>query len=85
MRKRLQVLLEDSELREIRRAARQRRLTVAAWVREAIRAAQRHEPGSGQDKKLAVVRAAVRHNFPTADVEEMIAEIEAGYSGGSRP
>jgi hypothetical protein len=31
-----------------------------------------------------VVRAAVRHGFPTADVDQMIAEIETGYWHGNR-
>ena len=83
MSKRLQVLLDDAEFREIRRAARARKLTVAAWVREAIRAARREEPGLDPDKKLAIVRAAVRNEFPTGDIEQMIAEIEMGYSGGA--
>jgi hypothetical protein len=56
MSKRLQVLLDDAEYREIRRAARARKLTVAAWVREAIRVARRGKPGSDPDKKLAVLR-----------------------------
>ena len=85
MSKRLQVLLDEAEFREIRRVARARKLTVAAWVRDAIRAAFREEPGLDSSKKLAVIRAAVRNQFPTADVEQMIAEIEMGYSRGSRP
>ena len=85
MSKRLQVLLDEAEFREIRRVARARKLTVAAWVRDAIRAACREEPGLDPSKKLAVIRAAVRNQFPTADVEQMIAEIEMGYSRGSRP
>ncbi len=40
MRKRLQVLLDDAELREIKHAARAHRLTVAEWVRQALRAAR---------------------------------------------
>jgi hypothetical protein len=34
------------------------------------------------ERKLAVVRAAARHRFPTADVDQMLAEIEHGYTGG---
>jgi hypothetical protein len=29
------------------------------------------------------VRAAARHAFPTADIEQMKAEIERGYLGGA--
>jgi predicted DNA-binding ribbon-helix-helix protein len=42
--KRLQVLLEEAEWRELHRAARARRMTVAAWVRESLRAARQREP-----------------------------------------
>ncbi len=77
--------MDEVEFQEIRRAACARKLTVAAWVREAIRAAHRGESVPDPDKKLAVVRAAVRHDFPTADVEQMIAEIEMGCSRGGQP
>ena len=33
------------------------------------------------DRKLDAVRAAARHEFPTADVDAMLAEIERGYLG----
>ena len=83
MSKRLQVLLAEQELAEIRRVARRHRMTTAAWVRQALRAARRAEPGADTKKKLAVVRAAVRHDFPSADIEQMLAEIEIGYTRGS--
>jgi len=34
------------------------------------------------DRKVQAIRAAARHAFPTADVEQMLAEIEGGYLGG---
>jgi hypothetical protein len=81
MSKRLQVLLDESELSDIRKTARRQKLTTAAWVRQALRAARRAEPGTDAKKKLAVVRAAARHRFPTADIAQMLAEIEQGYLG----
>lgn len=83
MSKRLQVLLEDSELREIQRASKAQRLTVAAWVRNALRAARRREPLGDVAKKLDTVRAAARHVFPVGDIEQTKAEIERGYLGGA--
>jgi hypothetical protein len=83
MSKRLQVILGDSEWREIQRASRAQRLSVAAWVRNALRAARRREPLGDVAKKLEVVRAAARHGFPTADIDQMQAEIERGYLGGA--
>ena len=82
--KRLQVLLEDAELREIQRVARARRMTVAEWVRQALRTARRHEPHIDPGKKLERVRAAARHAFPTGDVEQMLGEIERGYLADER-
>jgi hypothetical protein len=85
MSKRLQVILQDLEYREIQRAANAQRLTIAAWVRQALATARRREPVGDAGKKLDVVRAAARHSFPTADINEMLAEIERGYSGNDRP
>lgn len=79
MSKRLQVILDDRELREIQRIARSRHMTVAAWVREALRAARRSVPRIDAGKKLAAIRAAVAHSYPTADIAHMLSEIERGY------
>lgn len=85
MSKRLQVLVDEPELREIQRAARAGRVTVAEWVREALRAARREEPRATPERKLAVVRAAARHDFPTADIGRMLEEIERGYGVEAEP
>ena len=79
MAKRLQVILQYAESRDIQRAANSQRLTIAAWVRQALTMARRREPLGDAGKKLDVVRAAVRHSFPTADINDMLAEIERGY------
>lgn len=79
MSKRLQVLLDEREFREIQRVARAQRVTVAEWVRQALRAAARREPVGNAGKKLDVVRAAARHAFPSGDIARMLAEIERGY------
>jgi hypothetical protein len=85
MSKRLQVVLDDRELAEIQAAARRQRLTTAEWVRQALRAARRTAPTGDAKRKLDVVRAAARHEFPTADIDVMLSEIERGYgAGGSR-
>lgn len=80
MSKRLQVLLDEAELVEIRAAARKHRMTTAEWVRQTLRAARRREPGGDTKKKLQVIRAAGRHTFPTADIDVMLSEIEVGYA-----
>lgn len=79
MSKRLQVLLEEPELKEIQRIAKRQRMTVAEWVRQTLRAARRSVPRSDAGRKLQVVRAAAEHSFPTADIDEMLRQIEHGY------
>jgi hypothetical protein len=84
MAKRLQVILQDSEYREIQRTARSRRMSIAAWVRQALDMARRREPAGDAGKKLEVIRAAARHDFPSGDIGTMLAEIETGYADGTR-
>ncbi len=76
------MLLDETELRLIQRAARAQKMTVSEWVRQTLRAAQSREPSGDARKKLEVVRAAARHSYPTADIDQMIAEIESCYGAG---
>jgi hypothetical protein len=85
MAKRLQVILKDPEYREIKRAARSRQMSVAEWVRQALNAAHRREPVGSVGKKLEVIRAAVRCEYPAGDIDSMLAEIEMGYGSGAHP
>ena len=84
MAKRLQVILKDSAYLEIQRAADAQHLSIAAWVRQALAAACRRESVGNVDKKLDAVRAATRHSHPTADINDMLAEIERGYGIADR-
>jgi hypothetical protein len=79
--KRLQVILQDPDYREIQRMARSRNLSIAEWVRQALEAARRHEPLGGIGKKLEAIRAASRHEYPVSDIHDMLAQIEKGYLG----
>jgi len=83
MSQRLQVLLDESEFAEIRRIAQRHHMTVAEWVRQALRAARSDEPSTEPRRKLAVVREAAQGAYPTADIDTMLAEIERGYLGGA--
>ncbi|HEV7509330.1 MAG TPA: hypothetical protein VGS07_30925 [Thermoanaerobaculia bacterium] len=73
--------MDDSELQEIQQIAQDRQMTTEQWVRKALTEARRRE-GRVEDK-LGAVRKAVSHSFPTADIEQMLSEIEQGY--GSEP
>lgn len=85
MAKRLQVILKDPDYREIQRAARARHMSLAEWVRQALTLARQREPGAGPGKKLEAIRAAAKWDFPTADIDRMLEEIEKGYGSGVRP
>lgn len=81
MSTRLQVLLPDPEMDEIRQLAQQEHLTVGEWVRRALRDARAQRSTGKPQSKLKAVRDAVAHNFPTADIDQMLSEIERGYQG----
>lgn len=85
MSKRLQVLLKDPEYREIRQAARSRNLSVAEWVRQALNLVRRSEPSGSASKKIEAIRAAARFEYPTTDIDRMLAEIERGYGADTNP
>ena len=69
MTKRLQVTLRDTEYRAIQCAARSRYRSIVAWVRQAPDLARRREPEIGVSKKLGIIRAASRFDFPTGDLQ----------------
>ena len=83
MTTRMQVLMADDEFAEIRRVAKRHRMTVAEWVRQALRRARRDEPATDPRRKLSAVREAARGDYPTADIDRMLTEIEGGYLAGT--
>ena len=52
-------------------------MTVAEWVRQALQRA-RHDHPATVEARLAAVAEAVRHEFPTDDIDVMLREIESG-------
>jgi len=85
MAKRLQVIVQDPEYRDIQRAARLRRMSIAEWVRQALVQARRSEPSREISSRLDVIRAAACMDFPTADIDRMLEEIEQGYGSVMQP
>jgi len=85
MAKRLQVIVQEPEYRDIQRAARLRHMSIAEWVRQALVQARRSEPGREVSSRLDIIRAAARMEFPTADIDRMLEEIERGYKSGMQP
>ena len=82
MSMRLQVVLDEEEFATIRRIAKAQHQTVSDWVRQSLRSARREYPTVDAGRKVQVVREAVGHSYPTADIDGMLGEIEQGYSGG---
>jgi hypothetical protein len=76
---RLQVVMDNAEHDAIRAAARERGMTVSEWVRETLREARQKVATGDAERKLAAIRAADRLAYPTADIDQMVAEIERGY------
>lgn len=83
MSTRLQIVIQEDELEELKAAARAERMTLSEWVRQALRAArERPVPGlSGADLE-AVLAEGAAHEFPAPDIDQMNAEIREGYLGG---
>lgn len=75
----MQVLLDQSEYDRLQGAAKSRGLSLAEWVRQALRAAYRREPRQDPDKQLAAIRAAARNEYPAGEIDQMLSEIERGY------
>jgi hypothetical protein len=60
-------------------------MSIAEWVRQSLAAARRQQPEGSVTKKLEALRIATQHQFPVGDIDQMLAEIEAGYLGGQHP
>ena len=73
MSTRLRVVIPEALDRRIRKAALRRRLSTGAWVREALERALAKPAGAADPlSRLSELGA------PTGDIDQMLAEIEAG-------
>ena len=52
-------------------------MPVGEWVRQALRKARADRRGT-VEAKLRAIANATRHEFPTADIDDMLEEIAAG-------
>lgn len=75
--------MADEEWCQLDEAATRQGLTLSAWVRRVLDDARRAQPAGDLAAKLRAVRAATAHDFPTADVDQMLAEVERGYRASS--
>lgn len=84
MSKTLKVVVSDTGLEEIRRSAQQREMSVSEWVRVTLREARKRKPSADVQAKLEAVRKAAEHEFPTADIDQMLDEIRQGFLGPAK-
>jgi len=82
MSKRLQVILDDHEMKGNPQHCTPEAHDCRGWVRRALRAAKSEEPCANPHRKLRVLQAATAHSFPTADIEELLDQTEQGHSDG---
>ena len=74
--------MDDDELARIQGTAESEGVSVAEWVRHALKRALQERPERARDRKIAAVRAAANHAFPAPDIGEMLAEIERDRGTG---
>ena len=73
MSMRLQILVPEEVEQRVHKAAQRSRMSTSAWVRRAIeRALEDDRPGVDVLEQLSALDA------PTADIEQMLVEIESG-------
>lgn len=75
MSNRLQVLIPERLDARVRKASQRSRISKGEWVRRAIERALAEE-GSAPDPLMQLASLGA----PTADIDQMLAEIEAGRS-----
>ena len=78
MSSRLQVVMDEQELARVREDAKRHGLTVSEWVRQSLVQARRRPSGSSVEARLQAIDRALGVDGPTGEIDEMLAEIEAG-------
>ena len=77
----LKVVMSGEELNSIHDVAREQGMTVTEWVRETLAKACCHVGVGDVDRKLAAIGAAAEFKFPTADIDQMLSDIEPRSCG----
>lgn len=78
MSTRLQIVMSEAEVASLRQVARRAGLTVSEWARRALRAARSAQAVPSPASKLEALERALSCNYPTGDIDEMLADIERG-------
>jgi len=78
MSPRLQIVVSEDEAQQLRRSAERAGLTLSEWARRALRRAQKAGVAVTPDQRLRALDRALTCGHPTADLEDMLSEIERG-------
>ena len=79
MSTRLQVILSEHEAASLKELAAREGVSVSEWVRRSLREASRRQTSGKSEERLAAISVGAAYSFPTADIDDMLAEIERGY------
>ena len=71
MARRLGIRLDDEQFEAVRAAAAAEKVSVAQWVRSALRSAQRERSHKSVESKLTAIRRAASYAAPIADLEQI--------------
>lgn len=78
MSTRLQIIVSEDEAKRLRQCALREGLTLSEWARRALQRAEQQQLGPTPEQKARAIDRALTCNHPTADIDEMLAEIEQG-------
>ena len=78
MSTRLQVVIDEEEVRALKRRASAEGLTLSEWIRRVLRRAVAEGGAPSSAARLRAIDRALRCGHPTGDIDEMLAEIEHG-------
>jgi len=78
MSKRLQVLFDPKEYKELAMAAKKSGLSIGEWVRQVVRASIRSQSVRPGDAKMKAIRALSQHRFPSGEINQILDQIEKG-------
>lgn len=73
----MQIIMDDYELEQLKKAAFQEKQTLSEWVRGALR--QRLKKSKKSRRKLNGIAESFRElNLPAPEIDQMLKEIEMG-------
>ena len=78
MSHRLQVLIPEALDQRIQKAAKRQRISKGEWVRQAIAQALSSRDAAANETSADLVSQLASLEAPTADPDDMLAQIEAG-------